>query len=322
MNDKKIVHEEQADWVSVAEQQKQLAKVESAFVDEERNATLMIGKRLGRKEMIQSLTKLLTVSDLLDLNNIKESKAFKGYRHIDEGGKLLIISTWDDYCRIVEGRSRQVIDNDLLSLNILGSELFDSLRSIGIGSGIMRDIRALPVDDQVVIAEVAKTDDKNALMDMVHEMSLKHERDKKKLQQDKEELAKKLVQVQADTQAKDELLAKKNEKIDQLDAELTKRTQLTPDARLLERQEQERTALDTLHESSRSVLLAVQQFYCAVNDLNQFAAADIKIDDQINQTVHYVYQQIAQISVEQGIEVSFENVVNPPWMQAVVAEDN
>ncbi len=136
------------------------------------------------------------------------------------------------------------------------------------------------------------------------------------------ELRKALRDAKADTQAKDELLAKKNEKIDQLDAELTKRTQLTPDARLLERQEQERTALDTLHESSRSVLLAVQQFYCAVNDLNQFAAADIKIDDQINQTVHYVYQQIAQISVEQGIEVSFENVVNPPWMQAVVAEDN
>jgi len=136
------------------------------------------------------------------------------------------------------------------------------------------------------------------------------------------ELRKALRDAKADTQAKDELLAKKNEKIDQLDAELTKRTQLTPDARLLERQEQERTALDTLYESSRSVLLAVQQFYCAVNDLNQFAAADIKIDDQINQTVHYVYQQIAQISVEQGIEVSFENVVNPPWVQAVVAEDN
>ena len=55
MNDKKIVHEEQADWVSVAEQQKQLTKMEGAFVDEERNATLMIGKRLGRKEMVQSL---------------------------------------------------------------------------------------------------------------------------------------------------------------------------------------------------------------------------------------------------------------------------
>jgi len=137
------------------------------------------------------------------------------------------------------------------------------------------------------------------------------------------ELRKALRETKADTEAKDVLLAKKDEKINELDTAVTKFSQLTPDARLLARQVQERTALDVLYETSREALLAVQQFHCAVNDLNQFAAGDINIDDQINQTVHYVYQQIAQISLEQGIQVNFENVVNPPWAQAIsnMAED-
>lgn len=135
------------------------------------------------------------------------------------------------------------------------------------------------------------------------------------------ELRKALRDAKADTEAKDVLLAKKDEKINELDTAVTKFSQLTPDARLLARQVQERTALDVLYETSREALLAVQQFHCAVNDLNQFAAGDINIDDQINQTVHYVYQQIAQISLEQGIQVNFEDVVNPPWAQAIMAED-
>lgn len=137
------------------------------------------------------------------------------------------------------------------------------------------------------------------------------------------ELRKALRDAKADTEAKDVLLAKKDEKINELDTAVTKFSQLTPDARLLARQVQERTALDVLYETSREALLAVQQFHCAVNDLNQFAASDINIDDQINQTVHYVYQQMAQIALEQGIQVNFEDVVNPPWAQAIsnMAED-
>lgn len=291
MNDKKIVHEEQADWVSVAEQQKQLAKMEGAFVDEERNATLMIGKRLGRKEMIQSLTKLLTVSDLLDLNNIKESKAFKGYRHIDEGGKLLIISTWDDYCRIVEGRSRQVIDNDLLSLNILGSELFDSLRSIGIGSGIMRDIRALPADDQVIIAEVAKTDDKNALMDIVHEMSLKHERDKKKLQQDKADLEKRLADAKADAEALNKVNADTATQCAELKKELHKKQHYLKEFSLDEQATQLR------HELDDCVLAIDQQLRSQLKDgfeqLSQYARQ--------TDTDHSTYMAAALVQLQRTI---------------------
>lgn len=321
MNDKKIVHEEQADWVSVAEQQKQLAKMEGAFVDEERNATLMIGKRLGRKEMVQSLIKLLTVSDLLDLNHIKESKAYKGYRHIDDNQKLLIVSTWDDYCRIVEGRSRQIIDEELLNLKVLGPELFDSLRSIGIGSGIMRDIRALPVDDQVIIAEVAKTDDKNALMDIVHEMSLKHERDKKKLQQDKATLEKRVTELEAETIAKDEVLTKKNEKIDALDTELTKRNQLvlTPDAQLLEQQAREHEVLLDLQHAQNDVLLAFQQFHVAIDAIQQSSYGH-HFDEAIQNTLNFVYQNIASISHELGVAIDFVEMVSPAWVQAAKQE--
>lgn len=135
------------------------------------------------------------------------------------------------------------------------------------------------------------------------------------------ELRKALREAKADTQAKDELLAKKDEKLNELDAELSKRSKPTANVQLLEQQEKERNALNLLQSSSNSVLAAIQRFHVDIHSVSEFADVG-QVNDQINNTVNFVYQQIAQLSLEMGIQVSFEDIVNPPWAQAFVTQDD
>lgn len=135
------------------------------------------------------------------------------------------------------------------------------------------------------------------------------------------ELRKALRDAKADTEAKDALLSKKDQKLNELDAELTKRTSPTADVYLLERQEKERNAIEHLHKSGREMLLAAQKFHIDLNSVSEFTNM-VSVNDQYNATVNYVYQQIAQISLEMGVQVSFEDIVNPPWAQVAIAQDD
>jgi hypothetical protein len=73
----------------------------------------LIGERIGRKQITTAIQKLLTVTDLVDLKKIKESKSYKDYRHLAEDGKLVTITSFEEYCIHIEGRSRESVDLDL-----------------------------------------------------------------------------------------------------------------------------------------------------------------------------------------------------------------
>lgn len=133
------------------------------------------------------------------------------------------------------------------------------------------------------------------------------------------ELRKALREKTADVEAKDTLLAKKDEKINSLDAELTKRTQLTPDAQLLEQQEKERNALSLLHDTSNIIIAAVQKFHHDILSVAELAEIS-NVGEEINNAIHFIYQRIAQTSLELGIQVDFESIVNPSWATPL-AED-
>jgi hypothetical protein len=166
----------------------ELAEIKSAFGEDQYHTTLLIGKRLGRKEMRQAFEKFGTITDLVELQRIKETKQYKGFVHFD-GEERVTITTFSEYCLHVEGRSVESVDLDLRNLRIFGEEFFDAMQRIGIGPGTMRDLRALPEDERQALLQVAQEADKDAFVDLASSLISKHEKEKEAAKKEKEAVA-------------------------------------------------------------------------------------------------------------------------------------
>ncbi|WP_420554005.1 hypothetical protein [Neptuniibacter marinus] len=202
--------------------QQQAARLEAAFTEEQRRITSIVSRRLGRKDIIKMMTKLLTVTDLIDLQQLKDSKEYKGLMHIDENKKSQPITTWAEYCKVIEGRSVESIDNDLANLNTFGEEMFDAMRQVGIGPGKMRSIRKLPEDELLLIQQASESDDKDQVVELIDNLVTKHAKEKAQLAEEKEQLTSERDEAVADSEATRQVSAQKDEKINHLSTELEK----------------------------------------------------------------------------------------------------
>jgi hypothetical protein len=203
------------DTDAITENQNALSNIEAAFSDHEREIAFLIGERTGKRKMAAMIQKLLTVTDLIDLQKIKESKIYKGFRHFDADGKPVTIQTFQEYCTAVEGRSYEAINLELNNLRDLGPQLFDAMRQVGIGPGTMREIRQLPDDQKALLEQASALEDKNDIVELIDALTTKHVTEKEALKQKVEELT-------ADAEAKDRVVADKSERMDKLETELAK----------------------------------------------------------------------------------------------------
>lgn len=199
--------------------------VAESYADEQSKIALEIGKRLGRRQMTTALRAFANVSELIDLQKIKESKQYKGFRLISESGELLTVSSWDEYCIHVEGRSRQSVDLDLLNFKKLGGEFFEAMHAIGIGPSSMRDIRQLPGDAQEALMLAAQTKDQDAFLDLAEALISKHTAEKAALK-------KATADAKAQYEAQCKVSELKQKTNDELQLEVARIAQLAPDESL------------------------------------------------------------------------------------------
>jgi len=184
------------------------AAIIQAAQGEHEKASAVINQRIGRRQMASMVQKLVTVADLVDLQNLKESKGYKNFTtEID--GKVVIITTWEEYCTAIEGRSRESVDLDLKNLNSLGPELFESMRTVGLGPSTMRAIRNLPDDSQALIQQAVATKNKDDLAEFIEQIIVKSAKEK-------ETVTKQLDEAKADLEAKDAVAADNQKRIAQL----------------------------------------------------------------------------------------------------------
>ncbi|PKM31757.1 MAG: hypothetical protein CVV07_01190 [Gammaproteobacteria bacterium HGW-Gammaproteobacteria-11] len=174
----------------------------------------LINQRVGRRQITNMIVKLLTVTDLIDLQAIKESKGYKGFETlVDE--KLVTVTTWDDYCRLVEGKSRESIDNDLANFAVFGEELYEAMHQVGIGPSKMRALRKLPDDHRSALIEAAKAGNTDDVELLAEELIAKHQAEKDALIKDRDE-------AHADYDAQGEVLARRAQELDQTREELAR----------------------------------------------------------------------------------------------------
>lgn len=135
------------------------------------------------------------------------------------------------------------------------------------------------------------------------------------------ELRKALRDAKADSQAKDNIIKKKDEKLNELDAELTK---LQAPAKVKERAEteQQQLAKSVLEKIQESTLTMHNDIIRFVNDC-QAVAETIEenglydLQEQFESNVVALFGQIANISTTLGIQIDFENMVTPAWLNDI-----
>lgn len=288
--------------------QNQLARIEQSVSVEQ----IQLSEKLGAIKATNFIKKLVTVTEIKLIAEIKETKQYKGLKVIDSTGKLVTVTTFEDFCQYL-GKSREHVDEDIRNLGAFGEEFLETSQRMGLGYRDLRKLRKLDDADREVIinGESVKTEDRESLIDLIEEMSAKHRKEKDALESANKEL-------KADKDALETILQKKDEKVNQLDTQVTKLTSPAEIKRRAESepQELEKAALETLSTESLMLLNAIMRYQNAVNSVLDLANEKGigQLYERVDESVIATYQRIAQFSQSLGTQVDFENMVNPEWL--------
>lgn len=117
------------------------------------------------------------------------------------------------------------------------------------------------------------------------------------------ELKKALKQARAENSAKDEVLATKNRKIDELDAKLSVRKQI--DNTQIVKQEVENHINDELSVATSTLMTAVSQFGAVIDTLSEQANENglPHIVQKIEQEVSFLYNRLAEVGLAVGVDL-------------------
>lgn len=126
------------------------------------------------------------------------------------------------------------------------------------------------------------------------------------------ELKKALKEARAESEAKEELLAGKDRKINELDSKLSVRKQI--DSFKQVQIEVEQHINDELAQATASLMTAVSQFNAVINTLTDQAGENFlpHMKDKITQDTSLVYQRIAQVGFDIGVDL--ELMMKPDWL--------
>lgn len=172
---------------------------------------------VGMLKMGSFTRKLVTVTEIKLLKEIKESKQFKGLEMISASGESVTVTTFSEFCECL-GMSYEKVNLDIQNLSTLGEDFLVTSKRLGLGYRDLRKLRKLPEDvrAEIVDAEFSETADKEELLEKIEELTAKHA-------QEKQILEGQLKQSHANYEAQSKVLKNKNDRINQLDIELEKK---------------------------------------------------------------------------------------------------
>ena len=294
--------------------QNQLAQIEQSVSIEQ----IQLSEKLGAIKATSFIKKLVTVTEIKLIAEIKETKRYKGLKVIDASGKLVTVTTFEDFCQYL-GMSREKADQDILNLSMFGEDFLETSQRMGLGYRDLRKLRKLDDADREVIinGESVKTEDRESLIDLIEEMSAKHRKQKDTLEAENKEL-------KADKDALEIVLQKKDEKVNQLDTQVTKLNSPVEIKRRAESepQELEKAALETLGTESILFLTAFNRYTNALGGVMDIAESkDLpQLFECVDESLAATCQRFAHYVQRLGTQVSFEEILSPSWMFPEIAD--
>lgn len=288
--------------------QNQLVQIQQSVAEEQ----IQLSEQVGALKATGFFKKVSTVTEIKLIAEIKESKKYKGLKLIDHNGKYVTCSTFQDFCGAI-GYSYEKINQDIQNLSAFGEDFLETSQRMGLGYRDLRKLRKLDDADREVIieGEAVKAEDRESLIDLIEEMSAKHRKQKDALETENKEL-------KADKDALETILQKKDEKVNQLDTQVTKLTSPAEIQRRAESepQELEKAALETLGTESILFLTAFNRYINALGGVMDIAEnKDLpQLFERVDESIVAVCQRYAQYVQRLGTEVSFEEILNPSWI--------
>lgn len=288
--------------------QNQLVQIQQSVAEEQ----IQLSEQVGALKATGFFKKVSTVTEIKLIAEIKESKKYKGLKLIDHNGKYVTCSTFQDFCGAI-GYSYEKINQDIQNLSAFGEDFLETSQRMGLGYRDLRKLRKLDDADREVIieGEAVKAEDRESLIDLIEEMSAKHRKQKDALETENKEL-------KADKDALETILQKKDEKMNQLDTEVTKLKSPAEIQRRAESepQELEKAALETLGTESILFLTAFNRYINALGGVMDIAESkDLpQLFERVDESIVAVCQRYAQYVQRLGTQVSFEEILNPSWM--------
>ena len=287
--------------------QNELAQIQQSVTIDQ----IRLTERIGALKATEFVRKLVTVTTIKMLAEIKESKQYKGLKII-LNEELVTSPTWDQFCQHI-GLSREKVDEDIRNLSVFGEDFLETSQRMNLGYRDLRKLRKLDDADREVIieGEAVKAEDRESLIDLIEEMSAKHRKQKDALETENKEL-------KADKDALETILQKKDEKVNQLDTQVTKLTSPAEIQRRAESepQELEKAALETLGTESILFLTAFNRYINALGGVMDIAESkDLpQLFECVDESIVAVCQRYAQYVQRLGTQVNFEEILNPSWM--------
>jgi len=171
--------EHDTDMEAKAELDIKIAEMKQRDAEEvsEKQAIAKMYRMMGRIEAGEFYRKFIDVTTLHFYKQVKEQKLYK---------KIPRIGTWENFCKQIAGCSRDKIDKDLINLNELGPEFYESANQLGIGYRDFRKLRKLPDGDrQELLLELEKKEVKKEEFLELLEQSFE---EKAKVKTEKDEL--------------------------------------------------------------------------------------------------------------------------------------
>lgn len=172
-------------------------------------AGLLVGA--GRIQTATMFAKLGRVVAAKEFIRIRESKNYKGLPYKDESGNLRRVVDLEEFCEAFIGRSYQSCVEDAHNLNSLGDEMYEQALVLGLTTRNFREIRLLPQDDQALVKEAIAAKNRETVIEILEAALAKHAKEKRAMQ-------KEITGLKGDLDANQRVTAKKNQKIDTLEA--------------------------------------------------------------------------------------------------------
>lgn len=265
----------------------------------------LVNQLLGQAQMAGAFEEFSRTVRTSKLAYVKEHKLYRSIAGAaSPHGAEKLSGTWEEFCRLL-GRSVDQVDRDIANVQAFGEQALESMSAMGIGYRELRQYRKLPEDQKQALIEVAKAGDKEGFVELAEEIIAKHAKEK-------EALATQVEEAKATLEAKDRVLADKNERLTKLEEEGKRK--FKPSAGSEAKTAQEQALLTELDQASSAAYLAIHKTFAAADVALSDSGAREAIQTRARQAVEFLVQQLADMAEEFGIQVDLEARIAPPWL--------
>lgn len=148
----------------------------------------LVNQLLGQAQIARASADFLRQVGVSKLAYVRESRSYKALAGMKKSDGGVCVGTFDEFCELL-GISPSKAHEDIQNLQAFGEQALEAMSRAGIGYRDLRQFRRLSADDQTALAEVAKTGDKEAVLDLAEELIARQAAEKQKLEKQLENKA-------------------------------------------------------------------------------------------------------------------------------------